>query len=98
MRYDFHVFCCTNRRADGVGCCASKGAEELHAHLKKRTKELGIQRVRINKAGCLDACKQGVAVVVYPQGEWHQCTTIEDMDKILEAMQGEQSLNNGAAF
>ena len=71
MRFERHLFVCINRRAAGnpKGCCASKGAEEVHAALKLAAHERGLKgRVRVNKAGCLDACEEGVSAVLYPEG------------------------------
>ena len=54
--YKAHVFCCTNERPPGHerGCCKEKGAEKLRNYMKSRVKELGLEGVRINNAGCLD--------------------------------------------
>ena len=83
--YDFHVFCCTNRREAGHarGCCAEKGAESLRDYIKERAKELGIKKCRINNSGCLDRCELGPTVVVYPEGIWYTCATKADADAIL---------------
>ena len=29
-------------------------------------------KIRANKAGCLDFCEQGPTIVVYPEGIWYQ--------------------------
>lgn len=85
--YDAHVFCCTNRRPDGHrrGSCAAHGSEKLRDYMKARVKELGLGRVRINTAGCLDRCELGPAVVIYPEGIWYAARTREDIDEILQA-------------
>ena len=43
--YDAHVFCRTNRRADGHprGSCAEKGGEALRDYMKSKAKALGAQ-------------------------------------------------------
>jgi len=51
--------------------------------MKHQVKELGLDGIRINKAGCLDACEMGPAVVVYPEGVWYRCETKQDADEIL---------------
>lgn len=85
MRYRKHVFVCVNERGadDPRGCCATKGSAGLRDHLKQRAKELGLKDVRINKAGCLDVCRNGPALVIYPEGVWYRCSTKEDADEIL---------------
>jgi (2Fe-2S) ferredoxin len=84
--YDAHVFCCTNKRPDGHprGSCADKGSEDLRNYMKDRAKELGLKKVRINSAGCLDRCELGPTVVVYPEGVWYSAPTKADIDEILQ--------------
>jgi len=84
--YVRHVFVCTNRRPDGSpkGCCASKGAEEVRLALKKAVDAHGVKSVRVNTAGCLDACERGVAVVIYPEGNWYGGVTVQDVDELVE--------------
>ncbi|TAH35754.1 MAG: (2Fe-2S) ferredoxin domain-containing protein [Alphaproteobacteria bacterium] len=85
--YQFHVFCCTNRRADdhARGSCAAKGSEKLRDYMKARAKELGIAETRINTAGCLDQCEQGPVMVIYPEGVWYRYDSKEDIDEILSS-------------
>lgn len=81
-----HVFCCVNERPEGHerGCCKSKGSEKLHAYMKARAKELGIDAVRINKSYCLDRCELGPVMVVYPEGVWYRYDGMDDVDAILQ--------------
>ena len=84
--FEFHVFVCTNRRPDGhaKGSCAEKGSERLRNYMKARAKELGLPRVRINSAGCLDRCEFGPAIVIYPEGVWYRVRNESDVDAVLE--------------
>ena len=84
-RYRKHVFVCVNERGsnDSRGCCSAKGSPALRDYMKHQVKELGLDGIRINKAGCLDACEMGPAVVVYPEGVWYRCETKQDADEIL---------------
>ena len=84
--YDAHVFCCTNKRPAGHprGCCSDKGSEELRDYMKSRARDLGLKKVRINNAGCLDRCELGPSVVIYPEGIWYQVATKEDFDEVLQ--------------
>ena len=87
MRFERHVFVCENRRPDGHprGCCAGKGGAEVKEALKSALKAAGLQaRVRANSAGCLDACEQGVAMVVYPEGVWYGGVTPADVPEIVQ--------------
>jgi len=83
--YKQHVFFCTNERPDGHprGCCKAKGSEKLRNYMKARAKEMGLANVRINSAGCLDRCELGPTMVIYPEGIWYRCNSMEDVDRIL---------------
>ncbi len=88
MRFERHVFVCENRRPDGHprGCCAGRGGAAVKEALKAELKNRGLQaRVRANSAGCLDACEQGVAMVVYPEGVWYGGVTPADVPEIVES-------------
>ncbi len=84
--YNKHVFFCTNERPDGHprGCCKARGSEKLRNYMKAKAKALGLERTRINAAGCLDRCELGPTLVVYPEGIWYRCETTADVDRVLE--------------
>lgn len=90
--FKHHVFICTNERSaeDPKGSCVHKGAAGLHAHAKERCHQLGLKgKVRVNKAGCLDTCAQGPALVVYgeddpPGGVWYTAQTTGEIDAIID--------------
>jgi (2Fe-2S) ferredoxin len=87
MRYDRHVFVCENRRPPGSprGCCAERGGAEVRAALKDAVRALGLQAsVRVNSAGCLDACESGAALVIYPEGIWYGGVTVADVPEIVQ--------------
>ena len=87
LHYDIHVFCCVNQRPSDHprGSCAELGSVDLQARMKDRAKELGIEGIRINKAGCLNRCELGPAVVVYPEGIWYSVKTPEDVEEVLQS-------------
>ena len=88
MRYQRHIFVCTNQREPGHprGCCKEKGGEEVRARFKDALKERKLHgSMRANAAGCLDACEYGVAVVVYPDGVWYGGVSVEDVEEIVES-------------
>lgn len=87
--YKHHVFICQNERAPGHArrCCSSKGSADLLTYMKERVKELGIQDIRINKAGCFNECEKGPAMVIYPAGKWFCLKSKSDVDDILAQMQ-----------
>lgn len=86
-RFQKHLFICNNQRKTGDprGCCSSRGSLDLVDYAKGRVKEMGLKgKVRVNKAGCLDACEYGPSMVVYPDGVWYSPKTKEDMEDILK--------------
>ncbi len=85
--FDFHIFVCANRRPEGHarGCCAARGSEKLRDYMKARAKELGLKRVRVNTAMCLDRCELGPCIVIYPEGVWYRVDTVTDVDEVLAA-------------
>jgi vanillate O-demethylase ferredoxin subunit len=86
MHYQTHVFCCENVRPPDHprSCCSARGSVELRNYMKTRAKQLGIENIRINGAGCLERCELGPTLVIYPEGAWYRFDTEEDIDEILE--------------
>lgn len=85
--YRYHVFFCTNLRADGSPCCQHFDAQAMRDYARKRSKELAISgagKVRINSAGCLNRCAEGPVLVVYPEGVWYSYVNREDIDEIID--------------
>jgi (2Fe-2S) ferredoxin len=85
--YKYHIFFCTNQRADGSACCESHGASEIRTYAKDKLKQMGAQipeKVRINASGCLDRCAEGPVMVIYPEETWYTYVDKEDIDEIIE--------------
>lgn len=85
--YKRHVFFCTNQRVNGDSCCNSLGASEVHKYAKDRIRQMGMdgpEKIRINKAGCLDRCTFGPVLVIYPDNVWYQFVDTEDIDEIID--------------
>ena len=52
---------------------------------KKRIAELGLNKiVRVNSAGCLDACEYGISIVIYPEAIWYGNVSEKDIEKIID--------------
>jgi (2Fe-2S) ferredoxin len=86
-RYDRHVFVCINERPKGhpKGCCLEKGSAEVRDAMKSLLHERGLKnRVRVNNAGCLDACAHGIAMVIYPEGIWYGGVKLADVPEIVD--------------
>ncbi|REJ80904.1 MAG: (2Fe-2S) ferredoxin domain-containing protein [Bacteroidetes bacterium] len=86
MKYDKHVFICTNQRAEGARkSCGEACGMELVAEFKKILKAKNLKgRMRAQKAGCLDTCDYGPSVVVYPEGVFYGGVNTEDVKEIVE--------------
>lgn len=87
--YKYHVFFCTNQRADGRPCCQHNRAAEMRSYMKMRIKESGQSgknKIRVNTAGCLDRCDLGPVMVIYPQAIWYTYLDEEDIDEIIESL------------
>ena len=52
--------------------------------VKMAAKAEGIQNIRVQKAGCLGQCEQGISCVVYPEGVWYTLTGEENIPELLE--------------
>jgi len=87
-KFTHHIFVCENVRPadDPRGCCAAKGSVEIREKFKAEIKKRGLKGiVRSNKAGCLDQCAKGPAVVIYPEAIWYGGVSIDDVDEIMES-------------
>ena len=89
--YSRHIFMCTNVRPEGHprGCCSARAAEaggvdKLRAYMREKAKELGVENIRCNAAGCFDRCEFGPNMVIYPEGVWYRYESTQDIDEILE--------------
>ncbi len=89
-----HVFVCQNERPPGHprGCCKERGSEALLQALKSEMASRGRHdlQVRIQKAGCLDVCEEGAALVAYspahPHGWWIGGASPADASAIVDKL------------
>ncbi|OQW92245.1 MAG: 2Fe-2S ferredoxin [Beggiatoa sp. IS2] len=84
--YHYHVFFCTNQREAGKSCCQSHNASVMRDYMKRRIKELNLDGkagIRVNNAGCLDRCKHGPVIVIYPDATWYTWKNKTDIDEII---------------
>lgn len=84
--YELHVFVCTNKKGEGKQCCADKNGAKLKDDLKAWAVKRYGRRIRVNAAGCLGECANGIASVIYPQAEWHLKLTSESLSELQEAI------------
>lgn len=62
-----HLFVCTNQKKEGGGC-QSMGSVSLREAVKIQSRD--IEGIRVNAAGCLGHCSEGIVAVCYPSGKW----------------------------
>lgn len=87
LKYDKHIFVCTNQRAPGASrpSCGEAHGMEIVTAFKKKLKERNLTiRVRAQKAGCLDICDYGQTIVVYPDGVFYVGVEEDDVDEIID--------------
>ena len=87
MIYQRHVFMCENRRQDGQPCCAQHDAPAKIKFLRRWLKERnmhGAGKIRVNRAGCMDQCKLGPTLVVYPDAVWYRYDNEDDLAEIAQ--------------
>jgi len=87
-KFEHHIFICANQRPpeNPRGCCDPEGLGALQLLFKKELAARGLKAsVRANRAGCLDQCEHGPAVVVYPEAVWYGGVKPEDVKEIIES-------------
>lgn len=83
--YKKHIFFCTNQRKDkNKRSCGGEEVDNLRQYMKKKIKSNGIKGVRVNSSGCLNRCKKGPLMVIYPEGVWLKVTNKKDVDLIID--------------
>ena len=85
MKFEKHLFICTNQRAPGERrCCGEQTGMELVKLFKQAIKERGLKvSIRAQRAGCLDMCDFGPSMVVYPEGIFYGGVVPGDVEEIV---------------
>lgn len=86
MKYDYHVFVCSNQKAGGKKCCGEETGMDAVQYLRDQLKLASSEKkIRIQRAGCLDVCSKGPALVIYPEGSFYHYKNQEDLHKIADS-------------
>ncbi|MDQ6963288.1 MAG: ferredoxin [Mariprofundales bacterium] len=77
--YQRHAILCAGR------CCDEEGSRSLLHYMKDLLRSLGVgvDRVRLNRAGCLGVCREGAIMLVYPEAVWYCGVDQAGVDRIV---------------
>ena len=82
--FRYHIFVCTQEKAEGVPCCSVAGSgrvlNALHGELGAKGLSDAIQ---VSSCGCLGICDSGPVMIVYPAGTWYTKLTPADVPEIV---------------
>lgn len=85
MRFEKHIFICTNQKAEGKACCGEGRGMELVEKFREVLNDRGLKgKIRAQRSGCLDACGKGPTLVIYPEGTYYGHVTSEDVERIVK--------------
>jgi (2Fe-2S) ferredoxin len=82
-QYGRHILLCVHG-----DCAAAEDAEASWQFLKRRLRELGLERARggvyRTKVECLRICQSGPIAVVYPDGTWYRSCNPDALERIIQ--------------
>lgn len=89
-KYKKHVFVCTNDREAKAACGIVRGMELINEFKELLKDHPDRASIRAQRAGCLDVCALGPALVVYPDAVFYGHVSKEDIKEIVQ----EHLINN----
>ncbi len=85
MKFEKHIFICTNQREGKESCGEANGMRLVELFKKGIAQRKLAIPVRAQRAGCLDVCSFGPALVVYPDGVFYGPVSESDVEEIIES-------------
>ena len=85
MKYKKHIFICTNQKDNGKKCCGQEDGMKLVLAMQSKMKEKDLHlEMRAQRAGCLNVCANGPAMVIYPEGVFYAQIKSKDVKSICD--------------
>ena len=91
MRFERHLFVCTQARAGGgKPACGTRGSGALVAKIERALAARPdlAARVAVTACACLGPCFDGPNAVVYPDGVWYAGLVEDDADDLIAHLAG----------
>ncbi len=82
--FRYHVFVCTQEKAEGVPCCSAAGSGRVLNALHSELGAKGLSdEIQVSSCGCLGICDSDPVMIVYPEGTWYTRLTPDDVPGIV---------------
>jgi 3-hydroxy-5-methyl-1-naphthoate 3-O-methyltransferase len=82
--FRYHVFVCTQEKAEGAPCCSVAGSGRVLSALHGELGAKGLSdEIQVSSCGCLGICDSGPVMIVYPEGTWYAKLTPNDVPEII---------------
>ena len=82
--FRYHVFVCTQEKAEGVPCCSAAGSFRVLTRCTASwAPKVCPDEVQVSSCGCLGICDSGPVMIVYPEGTWYTKLTPADVTEIV---------------
>jgi (2Fe-2S) ferredoxin/predicted O-methyltransferase YrrM len=84
--FRYHVYACTQEKAEGVPCCTQSGSLKMLDALRRELVSQGLMNdVQVTTCGSLGLCENGPNLVVYPEGIWYSHVRPEDVPELVRS-------------